>query len=420
MKYTILFPFILMATFSGAQNNLIFEDHIYDPQIKTVQLYPDGGGEKDNQSPSVGLMGTLTMVVEFDDLRADRNNYNVKLIHCDYDWVKSGLNDLDFLNDYNEFPITDYAIAGATFQPYLHYRFQIPGVKVPGNYLVIIYRDDVSHLIVSKRMMIYAPTISIVQDKQNTGSSALSFTTQPLNFVLDYSQTEILNPLDNLHVVIRQNQRWDNAKFDVKPSFLRDADNQVEYRSIDNSKSFAGGNEFRFVDFKSLNSPGQNTGHLNKTVRPYQLTVATDVPRIDEPYSQYNDIDGNYQVDNLDTGDPKTGANYLPVTFTLKVDQDAGDPVYVIGAFNSWARNDENKMTYNSDKGIYTATIFLKQGLYNYQYLVDSKSNKVNLNYFEGDHFETENMYEILVYNRSFQPAADVLIGYYSVTVNPR
>ena len=39
--------------------------------------------------------------------------------------------------------------------------------------------------------------------------------------------------------------------------------------SVDDSQwKFNGGNEFRFADFRSTCSPGQNTGRLNKTVKP--------------------------------------------------------------------------------------------------------------------------------------------------------
>ncbi len=34
--------------------------------------------------------------------------------------------------------------------------------------------------------------------------------------------------------------------------------------------------------------------------------------------------------------------------------------------------------------------------------------------------FQTENVYDILVYYRPFQPNADMLIGYFVIPVNPR
>jgi hypothetical protein len=92
--------------------------------------------------------------------------------------------------------------------------------------------------------------------------------------------------------------------------------------------------------------------------------------------------------------------------------------VFICGGFNGWEKNDENRMDYFTSKLAYEATLLLKQGLYNYQYLVDSPS--LDANYFEGNHFETENVYEILIYNRPFRPNADLLVGYFVIPVNPR
>jgi hypothetical protein len=38
----------------------------------------------------------------------------------------------------------------------------------------------------------------------------------------------------------------------------------------------------------------------------------------------------------------------------------------------------------------------------------------------EGSHFETENLYEVLIYYRPFRPNADLLVGYYQLPVNGR
>jgi len=410
---------LLVATNASSQKTLLFEDKVYEPQIKTVQLYPDRGGVQDNVYAAASSVDASNLVLEFDDLQADRNNYYARLIHCTYDWTKSGLMDLDFLHDYNEFPLNDYAFSGGTHIPYVHYRFPIPQVKIPGNYLIIVYRDgNKSEIILSHRFMLFRDAASLVQDNQFLGTGTMARTNQLLNFTIDYSRIEIMNPLESVHVVLRQNQRWDNAKWDLKPSFLRDGDKQLEFHFFDQDKFFNGGNEFRWVDFRSLNSPGQNTGSLNRTVKPFQLYVQEDLPRTDQAYAQYNDFDGNYLIDNQDYGEPKISANYLEVTFSLNPLKPVRDPVYVIGAFNNWDRNDQNRMKYYPNKAAYEVTLLLKQGLYNYQYLVDSPT--LPANYFEGSHFETENTYEVLVYNHAFQPNADLLIGYFVIQANPR
>ena len=75
------------------------------------------------------------------DLRFWNDNYYVKLIHCNFDWSKSSLPDLDFINEYNEFTLNEYEISNNIYPAYVHYRFQIPPVKISGNYLLILYRD---------------------------------------------------------------------------------------------------------------------------------------------------------------------------------------------------------------------------------------------------------------------------------------
>ena len=419
MRHFFVCLLLLVSLNSFSQKTLLFSDKVYESQIKTVQLSPDHAGIQDNLFPAVAPVGQMNLVLEFDDLQSNRNNYYARVIHCNYDWTKSLLMDLDYMHDYNEFPLNDYAFSNGTHIPYVHYRFAIPQVKIPGNYLLMIYRDgNKSDLVLSRRFMVYTDMTTLVRNTGLDGGGTLKQTSQQLNFSIDYSRIDIMNPVESVHVVMRQNQRWDNAKMDVKPSFVRDIERQLEFNFFDQDKLFDGGNEFRFVDFRSLNFPGQNTGSINKTVKPFHIYVQQDLPRIDQSYAQYNDFDGNYLIDNQDYGEPKTSCNYVDVTFSLNPLKSIGDPVYLIGAFNNWDRNDENRMKYYPDKATFETTILLKQGLYNYLYWVESSA--LASHYFEGSHYETENVYEILVYNHAFQINADLLIGYFVVPVNPR
>jgi hypothetical protein len=401
-----------------AQKELSFSDKIYEQQIKTVQLYPNIGGTQDFLQPSATSIQQQNLLLEFDDLQDQRSNYYAKLIHCNYDWTKSQLMDLDFMDNYNEYPFTDYQLSSSTHVRYIHYRFQVPAVKLPGNYLLIVYRDDINSLILTKRMMIYDNQIGLTKDDQFLGAGTLNREMQQFNFILDYGDIQILNPMETVHVNMRQNQRWDNAKFNLQPSFLRDDQSELEYKSLDDSRQFSGGNEFRFADFRSLNYPGQNTGRINKATRPFELYLAVDAPRGDGAYAQYKDLDGNYIIDNTDYGEPAITGNYLYVNFTLKSETPYDGDVYVVGKFNDYQRTDENKMRYNTSTHVYESQQFVKQGWYDYQYLVDSKNNSPLI--IEGSHYETENVYEITIYNRPFKPNADLLIGYYLIPVNPR
>ena len=408
----LLLSFNLMA-----QKELSFTDKAYEPQIKTVQLYTDTDNPQDFLQPASTPVHNQNLVLEFDDLQDNRNNYYAKLIHCNFDWTKSTLMDLDFLENYNEYNLTDYSFSSSTYTRYLHYRFKVPPVKITGNYLLIVYRDDQKDLILSRRMMVFDTQIALTKDDQMIGSGNLNRASQQFNFILDYGDIQVINPMESIHVNMRQNQRWDNAKYNLQPSFVRDTDSELDYRFLDDSWHFSGGNEFRFADFRSLNYPGQNTGRINKSVKPYELNLAIDAPR-PGAYAQYKDLDGNYVIDNLDYGEPQVTGNYLYVNFTLKCATPYNENVYVVGKFNDYQRNEESKMKYNASLGAYESRQFVKQGWYDYQYLLES--NKDPLNSIEGSHYETENVYEIAIYYRPFRPNADLLLGYYLVPVNPR
>ncbi|MBL7851004.1 MAG: DUF5103 domain-containing protein [Cyclobacteriaceae bacterium] len=409
---------LLMALPLGVagQKVLRLEDAEYEPQIRTVLLYSLVPGTQGPQA--VTKLEAQQIVLEFDDLVEDRQNYYARLIHCNHDWTKSTLRDLEILRDYNEFPINDFGYSINTHIPYVHYRFAVPPVKLPGNYVLVVYRDgDKNDIMFSRRFIVHQSLMTLIQEENMVGLGNLKSTNQALNFRISYARMEVLNPASSVHVVIRQNYRWDNARKDVKASFIREDLKQLEYRFFDMDHSFSAGNEFRFVDFRSLNSPGINTERIERSSKPFDLYVTTDGSRQSQAYTQFPDMNGLFVIENFDYRiEPWLSSNYLYVNFTLRAPKVSSD-VFVIGAFNGWQQGEENRLTWSN--GAYTGRVLLKQGFYNYQYWVPPASGLPG-NHFEGDFFQTENMYEVLVYYRPFQPNADLLVGYFQLPVNPR
>lgn len=406
---------VAQSSFNSDSNPkvLMLMDFAYEPQIKTIQLSPENAP----LAPAVTPLGVWNLLLRFDDLRPERDTYYAKIIHCNYDWTKSDLPDLDYLSTYNEFPINNAEYSVDTHIPYVHYWFQLPPVRLPGNYVLVIYRGtNLEDIVLSKRFMVFEQVVSFTKDGNLIGPGSIANMNQQLNFTVNYDKLTILNPLLDVHVNIRQNERWDNTATNVSPSFVREIEKELEYRFFDEAKMFRGGNEFRFFDLRSLNNPGRNVAYVAKIDKPYEVFIAKDKTRGGESYSQYNDLNGKYMIDNYDYRD-LAFTNYANVVFSLESPRVQGD-VYVTGAFNYWNLNKENKLHYDSTQGLYTGKVLLKQGWYDYQYLV--KSPHVPATFFEGSHFETENYYEIFVYNRPFQPRADLLIGYIRLEMNAR
>jgi hypothetical protein len=392
-------------------------DMAYEDQIRTISIHPNSNDPSVTLLPAVTKLGDWNLILEFDDLQPQRNNYYLRLIHCNYDWSKSVLQDLDFMISFNELPVNNYEFSVDTHIPYIHYWVNLPAVKLPGNYLAVVFREgDKNDIVLTKRFMVFDSRIAFENERNLIGAGNLAALNQQINFTISYNKLDVINPLDNLKVNIRQNQRWDNMAVDIKPSFVREIEKQSEYRFFDDAKMFKGGSEFRFFDLRSLNQPGRNVQGVVKASKPYEVFLGRDKVRQNEAYSQYMDANGGFIIANLDYNDPNF-TNYAYVNFILESKPLPGD-VYVTGSFTNWNLTDENQMRYDSTRRLYQSRILMKQGYYDYQYILKSKT--LPPYYVEGSHFETENFYEIFVYYRPFQPQADLLVGYIRLEKNPR
>ena len=80
-----------------------------------------------------------------------------------------------------------------------------------------------------------------------------------------------------------------------------------------------------------------------------------------------------------------------------------------------------SEMKFNASKGVYQKSLFLKQGYYSYSYVLREKGSTdylLDYNETEGDHWETENAYTILIYYRPPGARHDHIIGFTTLHSN--
>jgi hypothetical protein len=89
-----------------------------------------------------------------------------------------------------------------------------------------------------------------------------------------------------------------------------------------------------------------------------------------------------------------------------------GGNIHLLGDFFQNRLDESSRMEYNRATGQYEKAVLLKQGHYNYHYLfVSDGESKGQLSMTEGNFFQTENEYTILVYYRPMGGRFDRLIG---------
>jgi hypothetical protein len=414
----ILFLIFLGLGISLAQT----EDKIYLEHIQSVRLFQNSGTlDSQLDAPVLSLNGGKELMLLFDDLAYDPELYSAKLIHCDADWSPSQLRDNDFLNTFNEFTIQDYDYSINTRLPYIHYRFRIPQVTKSGNYILKVYQGrDESKLVLTKRFMVYedlfAVGASLVPPSQNQDRRA----GQQLNVIVNYSKGEVIDVLNQIKVIIRQNQRWDNAKTLGKPTFMNEISKNLRFENFDGSNSFKAGNEFRFIDLRFIRATGLNIASVEVKTDVVYADVVLDQPRPETVYSQYLDLNGQYLVYTNDRpgGDPELESEYVLTKFRFVAPEGIA-PVYLIGSLTQWGKSAEAKMIWNQKTKQHETSLLLKQGWYDFQYGLLNQT-EFDTHTLEGSYFQTENEYEVLVYFRALGSRYDQLAGHVYLQPNRR
>ncbi|GAB3326255.1 DUF5103 domain-containing protein [Hymenobacter humi] len=404
-----------------ADKTLRYQDYTYSPDVRSVQCYVATGQPNEVfQPPVVPLGRSQAITLEFDVLGEQSQRYTAKLIHCDANWQPSVLTDMQFLSEINEFLVTDYRVGINTKVPYFHYRLRAPGVKLSGNYLLVVQSPG-SVPLVSRRLLVYENQVQVALKPGIVIGGAERYTLQQLDFGIGYSSVNLVNPMSEVKVVLRQNFRWDNAKYNLRPTFVRDAERRLEYQYFGFENAFPGLSEYRFFDTRSVQAAGIGVLRIDPQATPVAATLQPEASRAKQAYNQYQDANGQRVFESREFGNGDTNADYVDVTFQLKAEQPAPGPVYVLGALTDWQLKDEFKLTYDEGKQLYTGHALLKQGYYNYSFAVGAARGAApNEVYFEGSHQETENQYDLLVYYRPPGTRADLLIGYQTVGVNNR
>lgn len=408
----ILPPFLFLLfsfNFLAAQT----PDSIFVNNIKTVKLYNAG-----NQltMPIINLSSSNQVELDFDDLDADVKNYYYTYQLCNSDWTPADLDPFDYLKGFTQSQLSDYRMSSIANTRYTHYQTLLPDKNISptrsGNYLLKVYLNgDTSQLVFTKRLMVVENKAVIAATVMQPFSTDISNTHQKLQFTVDIGGLTNFNGAQELKVIVLQNYRWDNAIKDLAPAFIRG--NILEYNS-ESSGIFPGGNEWRGLDLRDFHLQSARVLTANYNRNSTDIFLRPDVPREGNQYAYYHDLNGRFVMQAIRGVNPFWEADYATVYFSFAPPNGEAYPnkdIYLFGELTNYEFTDSLKMVFNPDKREYETHLLLKQGLYDYTYIAVDKNDPTIYNEMDGNFNETENLYTILVYYKSFISRADRLIG---------
>ena len=364
------------------------------------------------------LNSTEKLILSFDDIRDDRQAYRYTIRHCSSDWATTpDLSPSQYINGIAEDDILDMGFSFNTSVSYIHYSLTFPSAhlqpRISGNFLLIVWSEDPARPDFTIRFLVTEPSsVGITAEVTQSDRVSDRFTHQQVNFKVNLANFPLMDPKREIRVVILQNDRWDNALYVEGPKFVRG--NELDYY-YDERNSLPGGNEFRNLDLKSLRAPSYRVRRIDWDGSAWQVWLLEDINRAARNYVSDPDINGRMLIksDDYNSANPSIEADYAWVHFIFPFSPPSeGTALYVYGGLTNWAMSPGNEMMYNPVTRKYELDLYLKQGFYNYIYVVRYNGEpEGDATLTEGNHWETENQYMILVYLRELGGLYDRLIS---------
>ena len=412
MKKSGLIGFIFIF-FAG---NLLFAQTTYETKVYSNLIHSlrvEVVGELISE-PFVELNSDEMLEVNFDVLNHSQGRYAYSIIHCDADWQKSNLSSIEYMDGFQRMPIDDYAQAMTTTTHYTNYRLLLPNdnirFKVSGNYVIQVFNeDDPNRILFSARFGVFEPLIGISATVSSNTDISFNQGHQQVSLQLNTQNLQVVNPLTELKIFVSQNNRIDNVVTNIQPSMI--ANNRLTYEHIP-SLIFEAGNEYRRIEFLTHRFNGMRIERIQYFNPYYHAEVMVDQTRARQTYQYDQDQNGRFFIRCLSCQAPDNEADYYIVHFAYASQMIPNGNIYLSGNMFQNQFDENSRMDYNRETGQYEKSVLLKQGHYNYQYLfVPNGSTKGQLSMTEGNFFQTENEYTILVYYRPMGGRFDRLTG---------
>lgn len=396
----LLLPFSLLSSAQFSRS--------FSASISSLQMVLNGDWSK----PAVITLGSDDeLSFAFDELSHKYKRFIYRLTHCNADWTPSDLHQIDYLDGFNDRPVDNWENSVNTTQLYTHYTFSLPNddvrLKASGNYKLEIIDDEEDATVAVFAFAVFEPKLKISAKISGNTDIDTNESHQQLSFDVHVGGYSIMSPATDIKPVVYQNRRPDNCVSGIKPTYITGSSLQYVYNE---KLIFKGGNEYRRFELTDPYAPGQNIDRVEYAEPYFHAELYVDDAR--PTYTNVQDENGRYFINTLQGMGHPIEADYAAVHFALDAPYSGDGDYYLCGDFNGGFFGTRNRMQYDESEGVYRTVQLLKLGLYNYHYLWVPRGGHTGVTACaEGDFYNTENEYLIMIYHREFGARYDRLVG---------
>ena len=397
-----LIALLLMAT-----QMIWCANHIYSPRVKTLTSMV--GGDWRNR-PVMTLNSDDVLTIGFDEFSHNYHRLTCHLDHCEADWsVSQDIFESDWLQGFNDWQIEDYQNSINTTVLYTHYQLTIPNdrcqLKASGNYRLTIYdEDDADEKLLEVEFYVVEPLMTVGVEVTTNTDIDHNDSHQQLSFSLNYNDLRVTDLAEQLQTVVMQNWQERDARHNIRP-------NHITPRGLlwqhNRELIFNGGNEYHKFEVLDVSHPTMGIERIAWDGTNYQV-----YPFPAFPYRNYLtdvDADGAFCIRNSNRSESDYTCDYVWVNYELQAPYQG--ELYIDGQWTTDADKEHYRMRYNGEKKVYYTALLQKQGYYNYRYITADGQIPSS----EGNFYQTENRYQVLVYYKEVGGRTWRLVGYKSL-----
>jgi hypothetical protein len=400
LNYTLLALLLWIGKSSLAQipttnSNYVNPDYNYFSVEAHAKNAPLSG-------PFLNLLSNDAIQFEFDVQTSPDEDLYYSIFHCDPYWNFDDSNPMDVIQGFTSqrIPYPENSIhTAAVFD---HYRFELPNNMSrfiqSGNYYVAVHEGsdfNETSIRLGYRIVVYVEGdhgLNGVMTLKRASSIAHLQSHQEADFSISLANTPVYD-MQKVVPVILQNGRWEDGKMNFQPTYIA-PNNVLVYDFSNGENEFPGGGEWEAFETKDLRVNGFNVQSSAYVGTENHVFLYPSQNQMNLAYNSRSDLNGACLISSELYDDDDLTSDYVYVHFELT------SPVLpnkvVIECGNEW--NQKITCNYSETKKAYEATMYLKQGVYNYRFRIEPSSNREEINFAIGNHAATENNYQLLVY----------------------
>lgn len=397
--FTCCFILLFWAELSGqiptSNSNFVHSDYDYFSIEAHAKDAPLSG-------PFLNLLSNDVIQFEFDVFTSPDEDLFYSVFHCDPFWNIDDSNPSDVIQGFisQRIPFPENSIH--TFAAFDHYRFELPNTMTrfiqSGNYYVVVHEGsefNESTVRLGFRMVVYVEGdfgINAAMEIKRASTIQHLQSHQEVDFSISLANTPVYD-MSKVIPVILQNGRWKDGRMNFQPTYIQ-PNNILVYDFSNGENEFPGGGEWEAFETKDLRVNGYNVQSNIILENENHIYLYPSQNEMNLAYTSRADLNGASLIASDMYEDDDLTSDYTYVHFELNSSELPNKVFLECG--NEW--NAPVLCEYSEVNKAYQATMYLKQGVYNYRFRIEPLTNNEEVKFAEGNHSSTENNYQLLVY----------------------